>query len=75
MGHVGPSVFSIVPRPQYHPNYGPIKYKIREVMDKLWLKKEEDLMMNRLEQEIMIAANQTIHLILRLYMVVTDGIE
>jgi hypothetical protein len=28
---VGPSNFSIVPRPPYHPKYGPIEYKTCEV--------------------------------------------
>ena len=55
---VGPSNFSIVPRPRYHPKYGPIEYKICEVMERIWLKKEDDWDVNRLEQEIMIAANQ-----------------
>ena len=55
---VGPSNFSIVPRPPYNPKYGPIEYKICEVMEKIRLKKEEDWNMNRLEYEIMLAANQ-----------------
>ena len=55
---VGPSNFSIVPRPPYNPKYGSIEYKICEVMEKIRLKKEEDWDLNRLEQEIMIAANQ-----------------
>jgi hypothetical protein len=32
---IGPSNFSIVPRPQYHPKYGPIEYKICKVMEKM----------------------------------------
>jgi hypothetical protein len=56
--HVGPSNFSIVPWPQYYPKYGSIEYKICEVMKKIWLKKEENWDMNRLEHEIMLAANQ-----------------
>jgi hypothetical protein len=55
---VGPSNFLIVPWPQYHPIYGPIKYKICEVMEKIRLKKEENWDMNCLEHEIMLAANQ-----------------
>jgi hypothetical protein len=55
---VGPSIFSIVPQPQYHPKYGPIKYQICEVMGKIWLKKEENWDMNCLEHEIMLAANR-----------------
>ena len=54
----GPSQFSIVARPPYHPKYGPIEYKICEVMEKIRLKKEEDWNMNRLEHEIMVAAHQ-----------------
>jgi hypothetical protein len=54
------SIFSIVPRPPYHPKYGPNEYKICEVMGKIWLKKEEDWDMNCLEHEIMLAAYQII---------------
>ncbi len=42
----------------YHPKYGPIEYKICEVMEKIWLKKEENWDLNRLEHEITLAANQ-----------------
>jgi hypothetical protein len=55
---VGPSQFSIVPRPPHHPKHGPIEYKICEVMERIWLKKEEDWTMDRLEQQVMIAAHQ-----------------
>jgi hypothetical protein len=55
---VGPSQFSIVARPPYHPKYGPIEYWICEVMEKIWLKKDEDWNLNCLEHQIMIAANQ-----------------
>ncbi len=57
---VGPTNFLIVPRPPYHPKYSPIEYKICKVMGKIWLKKEEDWVMNRLEHEIMLGANQII---------------
>ncbi len=59
-GHVGPSNFSIVlPQQPYHSKYGPIEYKICKVMEKIWLRKEETSWdMNRLEQEISLAANQ-----------------
>jgi hypothetical protein len=57
-GCAGLSNFSIVPRPLYHPKYGPIKYKICEVMEKIRFKKEDDWDMNRLEQEIKMAAHQ-----------------
>jgi hypothetical protein len=58
VNRVGPSNFSIVPQPPYHPKYGLIEYKICEVMEKIRLKKEEDWNMNRLEHEILLAANQ-----------------
>ena len=32
---VSPSNFSIIPWPPYHPKYGPIEYKICEVMEKI----------------------------------------
>ncbi len=54
----GTSLFSIVVRPPYHPKYGLIEYKICKVMEKIWLKKEEDWNMNRLKQEIALAAHQ-----------------
>jgi transposase len=57
-GRDGPSNFSIVPRPPYHPKYGPIEYKICEVMERIRLRKEENWDLNRLEHEIMLAANQ-----------------
>jgi len=47
----GPRRFSIVPRPQYHPKFGPIEYKICEVTLRIKLKKEGD--MDDLEQQIM----------------------
>ena len=47
----GPHRFSIVPRPQYHPKFGPIEYKICEVTLRIKLKKEGD--MDDLEQQIM----------------------
>jgi hypothetical protein len=56
--NVGPNQFSIVPRPPYHPKYGPIEYKIREAMERIWLKKEEDWTMDRLKQQVMIATHQ-----------------
>ncbi len=74
-GRVNPSHFTILPRPPYHPKYGPIEYKICEVLEKIWLKNEEQWDINQLEQEIFIAANQIKHLILRLYIVVMCGIR
>ena len=49
----GPHRFSIVPRPQYHPKFGPIEYKICEVTSRIKLKKEVDWDMDDLEQQIM----------------------
>jgi hypothetical protein len=45
--------------PLYHPKYGPIEYKICEVMEKIWLKNEDHWDMNWLgqEQEIKRAAH------------------
>ncbi len=74
-GHVGPTNFSIVPQPQYHPKYDPIECKICEVMGKIRLKKEEDWDMNRLEHEVMLATNQIISLIQRFSTAVIDGIK
>jgi hypothetical protein len=54
----GLSQISILPRPPHHPKYGPIEYKICEVMEKIRLKKVEDWNMNRLEHEIALAAHQ-----------------
>ena len=41
-GRVGPSHFTIVPRPPYYPKYGPIKYTIYKVMEKIWLKRKSN---------------------------------
>jgi hypothetical protein len=57
-GRVGHSNSSIVPQPPYHPKYGPIEYKICKVMERIWLKKEENWDLNRLEHKITLAANQ-----------------
>lgn len=51
-GRVGPRRFSIVARPQYHPKYAPIEYKICDVTNKIRLEKEEDWDLARLEQAI-----------------------
>jgi hypothetical protein len=58
MGRVSPSNFSIVPQPPYLPNYGLIEYKICRVMERIWLKKEENWDLNRLEHKITLVANQ-----------------
>ena len=49
----GPRRFSIVPRPQYHPKFGPIEYKICKVTSRIKLKKKADWDMDDLEQQIM----------------------
>jgi hypothetical protein len=54
----GASQFSIVAQSPCHPKYGPIEYKICEVMEKIRLKKEEDWNMNRFEYEIALTAHQ-----------------
>ncbi len=75
-GRVGPTNFSIVPRPPYHPKYSPIEYKICKVMGKIWLKKEEDWDMNRLEHEIMLAIKIKSYLsIQRLSTAGIDGVK
>ncbi len=56
--HDGPSLFSIVAQPPYHPKYGLIEYKICGVMEKIRLKKEDDWNVNRLKLEIALAAHQ-----------------
>jgi hypothetical protein len=48
----GPRRFSIVPRPQYHPKFGPIEYTICKVTLRLWLEKKADWDMDDLEQQI-----------------------
>jgi hypothetical protein len=44
-GCAGPCQFSIVARPQYHPKFGPIEYKICKLMNILRMKKEPTWMM------------------------------
>jgi hypothetical protein len=56
-GREGPCQFSIVARPQYHPKFGPIEYKICDLMARIILKKQHYWTLNILEQEIMIVAN------------------
>ncbi len=48
----GPRRFSIVPRPQCHPKFGPIEYTICMVTLRLWFEKEADWDMDDLEQQI-----------------------
>lgn len=56
-GRGGPNQFSIIARPQYHPKYAPIEYKICDVTGKVRLEKEEHWDMTRLEQAILQAAH------------------
>lgn len=56
-GRAGPCTFSIVARPQYHPKFGPIEYKICDLTEKIRLEKEEDWTMQMLEQAILNAAH------------------
>ena len=55
-GHEGPRWFSIIARPQYHPKYGPIEYKICEVTSILRKRKKPHWTMQTLENEIYQAA-------------------
>ena len=55
-GRDGPRRFSIIARPQYHPKYGPIEYKICEVTSILRKRKKLHWTMQTLENEIYQAA-------------------
>ena len=55
-GRDGPRRFSIVARPQYHPKYGPIEYKICELTNILRDRKQPDWNMRMLEDGIYQAA-------------------
>jgi len=48
----GPCQFSIVARPQYHPKFGPIEYKICELTNILWMRKQLNWTVQMLENEI-----------------------
>ncbi len=48
----GPQRFSMVPKPQYHPKFGPIEYTICKVTLRLWLEKEADWDVDDLKQHI-----------------------
>lgn len=56
-GSGGPHRFSIVPRPQYHPKYRPIEYKICNVTARVQNQKQADWDMGRLEVAIRAAAH------------------
>ena len=55
-GRNGPCQFSIVARPQYHPKFGPIEYKICELTNILRMRKQPNWTMQTLENEIYAAA-------------------
>ena len=55
-GRDGPCQFSIVARPQYHPKFGPIEYKICELTNILRMRKQPNWTMQTLENEIYAAA-------------------
>jgi hypothetical protein len=49
----GPCHFYIVPRPPYHPKFGPIEYKICDNTQQIKLKTKPDWDIAELEQQIM----------------------
>ena len=55
-GREGPRQFSIIARPQYHPKYGPIEYKICEVTSILRKRKMLHWTVQTLENKIYQAA-------------------
>jgi hypothetical protein len=55
-GRAGPHQFSIVARPQYHPKFGPIEYKICELTNMLRMRKEPTWTMQMLENAMYQAA-------------------
>jgi hypothetical protein len=56
MGRAGPRQFSIVARPQYHPKFGLIEYKICKLTNMLCMRKEPTWTMQMLENAIYQAA-------------------
>jgi hypothetical protein len=48
----GPRRFYIVPRPPYHPKFGPIKYKICDITQQIKLKTDPDWDIAEVEQQI-----------------------
>ncbi len=57
VGRPGPRDFTILARPQYHPKFGPIEYKICNLMARIILRKQHDWDLDILEQEIMVVAH------------------
>jgi hypothetical protein len=55
-GRDGPCRFSIVARPQYHPKFGPIEYKICELTNIHRMRKQPNWTMQTLENKIYAAA-------------------
>jgi hypothetical protein len=52
----GPHCFYIVPRPPYHPKFGPIEYKICDITQQIKLETRPDWDIAELEQQIMALA-------------------
>ena len=52
----GPCCFYIIPRPPYHPKFGPIKYKICDSTQQMKLMTEPDWDIAKVEQQIMTLA-------------------
>ena len=52
----GPRRFYIVPRPPYHPKFGPIEYKICDITQQIKLETQPDWDIAELEQQIMALA-------------------
>jgi hypothetical protein len=53
----GPGQFSIVPRPPYHPEFGPFEYKICNLCEQIQMQKRCDWTNQVLEQELPPIAN------------------
>jgi len=52
----GPRHFYIIPRPLYHPKFGPIEYKICDITQQIKLETKPDWDIAELEQQIMALA-------------------
>ena len=52
----GPTRFSILPRPSYQPKYGPIEYKICDLIEDMRAKVQGEITLDPMEQAILISA-------------------
>ena len=52
----GSQRFTIVPRPPYQPKYGPIEYKICDLLEAVKIKSKEEWTLQDLEREMYDAA-------------------